>query len=111
MATSTGIPTSNPPPDFFTAYPRCVLMLESCIQETLSLEWEDYSRKRALDMAQALLDGCKVCGYREGTGILRSVIALLLLQPAEALGVLPALGDKLEDLLSLLRQHVHSESA
>src|SRR5437016_2298791 len=111
MAQSPGIRKSDAPADFFSTYPRCVLMLERSIQETLTLEWEDYSRRRALDMAQALLDGCRVCGYREGTGILRSVIGLLHLQAAEALSVLPALGEKFEDLLGLLRQHVHSESA
>jgi hypothetical protein len=73
--------------------------------------WDDYSRKRALDIAQALLDGCRVCGFREGTGILRSVVALLMIADHEALSLLPALREKFEDLLGLLKQQARVESA
>ncbi|HEV3026340.1 MAG TPA: hypothetical protein VG457_02150 [Planctomycetota bacterium] len=111
MAPSPEIRETDPPLDFKFAYPRCALMLEHAIRETVDHEWDDYSRKRALDIAQAMLDGCKVCGFRESTGILRSVTALLVLPVDEALSVLPALRERLEDLLGLLRQHIRAECA
>ncbi|HVR87628.1 MAG TPA: hypothetical protein VMU54_25095 [Planctomycetota bacterium] len=111
MTQSPGIRQTDHPPDSTSIYPRCAAMLERAIRETVDHDWDDYSRQRALDIAQAMLDGCKVCGFRESTGILRSVEALLLLPVDEALSVLPALREKLEDLLGLLRQHVRAESA
>jgi hypothetical protein len=111
MAQSPGIRETEPSTAFTTAYPRCALMLEGAIRETVDHEWDDYSRRRALGIAQAMLDGCKVCGFRESTGILRSVTALLMLPVDEALGVLPALREKFQDLLGMLRQLVRAESA
>jgi hypothetical protein len=111
MAQSPGFRETDPPTDFISTYPRCALILEHAIRETLDHQWDDYSRKRALDIAKAMLDGCKVCGFRESSGILRSATVLLMLPVDEALGTLPALRDKLEDLLGRLRQHVGALSA
>lgn len=102
---------SIPLTNFLDDYPRCVLILESAIRETVTHTWDDYSRKRALSIAEAMLDGCRVCGFREGTGILRSVTALLAIPDVEALPILKALEEKFEDLLGMLRQYARAESA
>jgi len=85
-------------------YARCVLILERAIRDTVDHRWDECSRQRALDVSRAILNGCKVCGFRDCSGILRSLVSLLSLPFEDAMVIRPALREQLDDLMALLEE-------
>lgn len=97
--------------EFLSNLPRCVRLLENALRELQDDFWEEGARKRASDIAEALLDGCKVCGFRETTGILRSIHSLLGLKYGDACAIRMPLLEKLSELVGLLKEQARAASA
>jgi hypothetical protein len=89
--------------DALMGIPRCILVLESSIREVLSNFWDESLRIKAHGFARSMSDGCKVCGFRESSGILRSIESLLALSYDDACAIRLSLAERLLDLLRLLK--------
>src|SRR5262249_39626442 len=93
-----------PAPDAVLNFPRCLQVLETAVRDVLIHFWEDSYRREALGQARALAGGCKVCGFRESSGLVRSLESLLSLTLAEVSGIQRSVGERLLDVLVLLRE-------
>lgn len=89
--------------DAIGGVPRCLLVLESAIRKVLSDFWEERARRRALDLVASLLSGCAECGFRESSGLLRSMTSLLSLSHESTAGIQLSLAERLLDLVGLLK--------
>jgi hypothetical protein len=86
-------------------------MLDGAVGEWLDHPEDEYSRRRALGVARAVLDGCKVCGYREDSGIL-STVATLLDRPLDAgTSAVADLRERFRGLFRFLKAQVRARSA
>lgn len=102
-------PPSEPAFSFADAVggvPRCVLVLESAVRRALGNFWEDKARCRARDQAVTLLAGCRDCGFRESSGLLRSMVAILSMSTESTAGIQLAVAERLLDLVNLLKEQV-----
>jgi hypothetical protein len=86
-------------------------MLDHAVGEWLDHPGDEYSRMRALGMAQAVLEGCKVCGYREDSGILVTVASLLDRPPDAAASAVADLRERFRGLLRFLKAQARARSA
>jgi hypothetical protein len=102
---------SDPAIPFPTAYPRCLAMLEGAVQECLDHPEDDYCRTRAHGVALAMLEGCKVCGYREDSGILETVADLLRRPLDPAASTVPDLRERFRGLFGFLKSQSRVRSA
>jgi len=93
-----------PAADAILNFPRCLHVLETAVRDVLIHFWEDSYRKRALDLTQSLAGGCKVCGFKESSGLIRSLESLLALTGSEVRGIQRSVGERVLDLLTLLRE-------
>jgi hypothetical protein len=84
--------------------PRCLLVLDSAVRKVLTDFWEDGARTRARNLACSLLTGCRDCGFRESSGLLRSMVSLLSISADSTAGIQMSLAEKLLDLLGLLKE-------
>ncbi len=89
--------------DAIGGVPRCLLVLESAVRKVLSNFWEDRARRGALDLAAKLLSGCPDCGFRESSGLLRSLHSLLSMPVESTAGIQLSLAERLLDLVGLLK--------
>ncbi len=99
-------PPSESPFSFADAVggvPRCLLVLESALRKVLSDFWEERARRRALDLVGSLLGGCRECGFRESSGLLRSMNSLLSLPLESTAGIQLSLAERLLDLVGLMK--------
>src|SRR5262245_1011293 len=92
-----------PAADLLLNFPRCIQALEIAIRETLANLWDESCRRKAHSLAQSMSDGCKVCGFKESSGLLRSLESLLALNVEETRGIQGSLGDRILDILALLK--------
>lgn len=90
--------------DALANLPRCIQALESAVREVLIHFWDESFRIRAHDLARAMSEGCKVCGFKESSGLLRSVESLLALSYEETRGIQRSLAERLFELISLLKE-------
>lgn len=97
--------------EFLSNLPRCVRLLETAVREVQAQFWLEAPRRRALEITEALSDGCKVCGFKETSGILRSLQGLLSLSYGDAAAIRTPLQEKLAELLAMLRDHARAASA
>jgi len=100
-------PDSPSPP----SYAQCLVMLEGAVGECLDHPGDEYSRRRALGMARAVLDGCKVCGYREDSGILCTVASLLQRPPDAGASAVADLRERFRGLFRFLKAQARARSA
>jgi hypothetical protein len=91
-------------PDAIGGVPRCLLVLDSAVRKVLTDFWEDGARTRARDLAASLLTGCRECGFRESSGLLRSLLALLSMSVDSTAGIQMSLAERLLDLVGLLKE-------
>ena len=90
--------------DAIGGVPRCLLVLDSAVRKVLTDFWEDAARTRALNLASSLLTGCRECGFRESSGLLRSMISLLSMPTDSTAGIQMSLAERLLDLVGLLKE-------
>lgn len=96
---------------FLSTYPRCLEMLQQAVLEWLDHPADDYCRTRAHDLARSLLQGCKVCGYREDSGILEPVAVLLVRPFRETTLSLADLRERFGGLFKFLKSPASVRSA
>jgi hypothetical protein len=94
--------------DLVQAHSCCLLPLEQAVRETLDYLWDDSFRKGARRLLQSLQGGCRVCGFRENLGILRSMDVILTLSFDEASALQPAVSEKLDELFGLLKDYART---
>lgn len=97
-----------PVADALAGVPRCILLLEAAIRDVIAPFWDERSRKTAQRLARAMSGGCKACGFKESSGILRSMESLLALPIEDALPIRSSLGDRLTELVTMLREQAPS---
>jgi hypothetical protein len=93
-----------PTADAILNFPRCLRVLETAVRDVLAHLWDETYRTRAHGLAQSLSGGCKVCGFRESSGLVRSLESLLALRVDEIRGIQRSVADRMFDILSLLRE-------
>lgn len=95
-------------PDVFM---RARIALETAVQDLLSGNWEEGRRRNTFEMAVALRQAARDAGWHETESTLRVVESLLALPAREALAIRQAVGEKMSELLGLLRKVPASRSA
>ncbi len=93
-----------PTADALLNFPRCLQVLETAVRDVLIHFWDESYRRQALSAAQSLAGGCKVCGFRESSGLVRSLESLLTLTVADVQGIQRNVGERMLDVLELLRE-------
>jgi hypothetical protein len=94
--------------DLVQAHSCCLLPLEQAVRETLDYLWDDSFRKGARRLLNSLSSGCRVCGFREHLGLLRSMDVILSLSFDEVTALQPAVSEKLEELFALLKEYART---
>jgi hypothetical protein len=97
-----------PVADALMGVPRCILVLEVAVREVLSNFWDEPFRVKAHRFARSMSEGCKVCGFRESSGILRSIESLLALPYEDACEIRMSLAERLLDLVRLLKDQART---
>jgi hypothetical protein len=95
-----------PTADAALGVPRCIHALESAVREALVRFWDEPYRRRAHALARALSGGCKVCGFQESSGLLRSLESLLSLTADDTNGILRSVAERVLEILALLKDQV-----
>lgn len=99
-----------PVADALMGVPRCILVLETAVRDVLTPFWDERRRRIAHRVAQTMSGGCKVCGFKESSGILRSMESLLSLSAEDARAIQSSLGERLSELIGMLREHAQKMS-
>lgn len=94
-----------------SAPPRCLAMIEDAVRDSLDHPDDDECRRRAHEAALAMLEGCKVCGYREDTGLLESVADLLGRPLEAAASTVPDLRERFKGLFGVLKSRSRVRSS
>jgi hypothetical protein len=91
--------------------PRCLALLEAAVQDWLANPRDEFCRDRAHDIARAMLEGCKVCGYREDSGVLDSVVHLLGRPVDRAASTVSDLRERFSRFFGILKAQARVRSA
>jgi DNA-binding PucR family transcriptional regulator len=78
--------------------------LERSVQDLLEHFWEEPLRRHTQELANALLEGCKVYGFLELASVMRAITSLVALPMEEVLTLEAALKEKLTELIDLLKE-------
>ena len=97
--------------DALSNFPRCIQALEAAIRDLLSNFWYEPLRKRAHELARAMSEGCKVCGFKESSGVLRSMESLLALPAEDTGGIQLSLTERLFELIGMLKDQARKARA
>lgn len=93
-----------PTADALLNFPRCLQVLETAVHDVLRHLWNEADRKRAHGLVQSLSEGCKVCGFRESSGLIRSLDSLLALGAEDVRGIQRSVAERMLEILALLRE-------
>jgi hypothetical protein len=91
--------------------PRCIMLLEGAILNVLYDFHSEARRAKARDLVQSLSSGCRRCGFRESSGVLRKIDALLRVSPDTTPAFQRSLGDKLIELLGMLKAQAQEKES
>jgi hypothetical protein len=83
--------------------PHCLHLLESAVRDALIHLWEEPYRKRAHALARSITGGCSVCGFKESSGLLRSLESLLSLTVEDTSGIQRSVAERILEILALLK--------
>ena len=86
--------------------PHCIHLLESAVRDALIRFWQEPYRRRAYALARSVSGGCKVCGFKESSGLLRSLESLLSLSAEDTSGIQRSVAERILELLALLKEQV-----
>jgi hypothetical protein len=89
--------------DALAGLPRCILTLEAAVVELRQDFRDDAKRGRVRELARSLSAGCPECGFRESSNALRTIEGLLALKPDTCTGLDRSLGDRLLELVAILK--------
>jgi len=93
-----------PAADVRLQVPRCIQTLELAVRDLLVNFWSEPLRRKAFALAQEMSDGCKICGFKESSMLLRSLQALLALTAADTRGIQRSVAERLLELIGLLKE-------
>ncbi|HLY72634.1 MAG TPA: hypothetical protein VKU80_00830 [Planctomycetota bacterium] len=91
--------------------PRCIMLLEGAVLNVLYDFHSEARRAKARDMVQSLSTGCRKCGFRESSGVLRKIDALLRVPPEATPAFQRSLADKLVELLGMLKAQAQAKES
>jgi len=89
--------------------PRCIMLLEGAVLNVLYDFHSEARRAKARDLVHSLSSGCRKCGFRESSGVLRKIDALLRVPPDSTPALQRSLADKLVELLGLLKAQAQTK--
>src|SRR5579872_6774583 len=89
--------------------PRCIMLLEGAVLNVLYDFHSEARRAKARDLVQSLSSGCRKCGFRESSGVLRKIDALLRVPPESTPALQRSLADKLVELLGMLKAQAQAK--
>lgn len=92
-------------------FQRCLETLELAVGDLLINFWHEPLRSRAWSLAQEMSEGCKVCGLKESSVLLRSIQALLALSVEDTRGVQRSVAERLLELIGLLKEQTRQVSS
>src|SRR5579862_2225591 len=90
--------------------PRCIMLLEGAVLNVLYDFHSEARRAKARDLVQSLTSGCRRCGFRESSGVLRKIDALLRVPPDTTPAFQRSLADKLVELLGALKAEAQTKA-
>jgi hypothetical protein len=90
--------------------PRCIVLLEAALFNVLYDFHSEARRAKARDLVQSLSAGCRRCGFRESSGVLRKIDALLRVPPDTTPALQRSLADKLIELLGMLKAQAQAKA-
>jgi len=93
-----------PAADALVSVPRCIETLEVAVRDLLVNFWQEPLRERAWSLAQEMSDGCRDCGFRESSVLLRSLQALLALSVEDTRGIQRSIAERLLELIGILKE-------
>jgi hypothetical protein len=91
--------------DALAGIPRCVMLVESALQSVIDDPRDEHARAKARDLVRSLSSGCPECGFREPASMLKKLISLLMVPPAESEGLRRSYADRLMEQVALLKAH------
>jgi len=97
--------------DALAGTPRCVLLVESALHEVIEDPADDGYRKNARDLVRSLSSGCPDCGFKEPPSILKKLLSLLAVSPAEGEALKRSYADRLLEQVALLKAHAQERRA
>jgi len=97
--------------DALAGIPRCVMLVESAVQAVIADPGDENIRAKARDLVRSLSSGCPECGFKEPASMLRKLISLLAVPPAESAALQRSLADRLLEQLALLKAHAQERRA
>ena len=83
--------------------PRCLLILEAALQDLISDPYDELRRKYARETVRTLSAGCEQCGFHGSHVTIRKIEALLRVPPKAAPELEKQIGDKLLELVGILK--------
>ena len=102
-----GVPLRIPPAHpskLGLTFAKACLVLECVVLDLLSGGWEEEPRRLAHQMSAALCQAARTAGWWERENALRALGSLLELSSSEIAPIRPSAGEKLLELLSLLKK-------
>jgi hypothetical protein len=93
-----------PAADALTSFPRCIDVLEVAVRDVLIHFWEEPFRRKAHEIVQSLSKGCDRCGFKESSGLLKSLEALLALSVEDIHQIRKSVGERILDVIALLKE-------
>jgi hypothetical protein len=85
-------------------FQRSIQTLELAVDDLLIHFWHEPLRTRAFTLAQEMAEGCRVCGVKESSVLLRSLQALLSLSVEDTRGIQRSIAERLLELIGLLKE-------
>ena len=89
--------------DALAGVPRCILTLETAVEELCRDFADDRRRTHVRSLARSLSGGCPDCGFHASSATLKSIESLVALRPTADSHVHHQLSERLRELLAILK--------
>jgi len=96
--------------DALAGIPRCLLLLESALNDLISDPRDEAFRAKVVVQLRSLASGCKECGFRESSNLLRTLEATLPFLPGNSPGHNRSVADRLMELLAMLKAQAQGKT-
>ena len=97
--------------DALAGIPRCVLLVESALQTVIDDPGDEDARSKARELIRSLSSGCRECGFREPASMLKKLISLLSVPPAESEALRRSYAERVMEQVALLKAHAQERGA
>src|SRR5471032_2259060 len=89
--------------DALACIPRCIMILEAAVVDVCADPKDPARRQHARTLVRSLSGGCKECGFRESSNILRTLEATLQFPPGGSPELQTSVAERLLDLVVRLK--------